>query len=128
MAPLVSVGVLKFSDCTEAYSLNLAFTNPNIRIHCDRPLKMVKEAEKVETSKAIVADRKAFVDASVVRIMKARKRMSHKDLVAETINLCKARFTPDVKEIKVTSASFPFHLFFSHQFISPFGLKFSEIH
>ena len=45
-------------------------------------------------------DRKLFLQATIVRIMKSRKRLSHKDLVTETISQTKGRFTPQISMIK----------------------------
>ena len=45
-------------------------------------------------------DRKLFLQATIVRIMKSRKTLSHKDLVTETISQTKGRFTPQISMIK----------------------------
>ncbi|KAL2148572.1 hypothetical protein VTH82DRAFT_2126 [Thermothelomyces myriococcoides] len=40
------------------------------------------------------------LNSAIVRIMKARKRMKHQQLVSETINQIRARFVPKVSDIK----------------------------
>lgn len=41
-----------------------------------------------------------FLQSAIVRIMKARKRMKHQQLVSETIAQIKGRFVPKVSDIK----------------------------
>ena len=45
-------------------------------------------------------DRKLFLQAAIVRIMKSRKTLSHKDLITETIAQTRGRFTPQIPMIK----------------------------
>lgn len=40
------------------------------------------------------------MQSAMVRIMKARKRMKHAQLVSETINQIKSRFNPKIPDIK----------------------------
>lgn len=45
-------------------------------------------------------ERKSLLDAAIVRIMKAKKTMTHQALVTETVDIMKKHFTPDVGMIK----------------------------
>uniref|UniRef100_A0A914ENV2 Cullin protein neddylation domain-containing protein n=1 Tax=Acrobeloides nanus TaxID=290746 RepID=A0A914ENV2_9BILA len=45
-------------------------------------------------------DRRHEVEAAIVRIMKARKMLSHSELIVESTNQLKARFNPDPMLIK----------------------------
>lgn len=46
---------------------------------------------------SVEEDRRHLLEATIVRIMKARKTMSHNDLVAESMRQCAHRFTPDAQ-------------------------------
>eukprot|EP00761_Pharyngomonas_kirbyi_P012841 gb/GECH01012868.1/.p1 GENE.gb/GECH01012868.1/~~gb/GECH01012868.1/.p1 ORF type:complete len:748 (+),score=100.20 gb/GECH01012868.1/:1-2244(+) len=63
---------------------------------------ILKEAEdqKEETMKKVNEDRKWQIDATIVRVMKSRKVMEHRDLVLETTKLLQQRFMPSPDHIK----------------------------
>ena len=44
-------------------------------------------------------ERKSLLDAAIVRIMKARKTMTHSALISETVDIMKKHFQPDVSMI-----------------------------
>ena len=45
-------------------------------------------------------ERKSLLDAAIVRIMKAKKTMTHQALITETVDVMKKHFQPDVGMIK----------------------------
>ncbi|EHK21347.1 uncharacterized protein TRIVIDRAFT_170804 [Trichoderma virens Gv29-8] len=84
----------------KTFRLNYDFKSKKIRVNLN--LGGVKEAkqEEVETNKTIEEDRKLVLQSAIVRIMKARKKMKHTQLVSETINQIRSRFVPKVGDIK----------------------------
>ncbi|KAL6807926.1 Cullin [Trichoderma compactum] len=84
----------------KTFRLNYEFKSKKIRVNLN--LGGVKEAkqEEVETNKTIEEDRKLVLQSAIVRIMKARKKMKHTQLVSETINQIRSRFVPKVGDIK----------------------------
>ena len=48
----------------------------------------------------VEGDRKHYLDAAIVRIMKARKELSYEQLKIATIDAVKSHFVPEVTSIK----------------------------
>ncbi|KFH47181.1 Cullin-like protein [Hapsidospora chrysogenum ATCC 11550] len=84
----------------KAFKLNYDFKSKKVRVNLN--LGGIKESkqEEVETNKTIEEDRKLVLQSAIVRIMKARKKMKHSQLVSETINQIRSRFVPKVSDIK----------------------------
>lgn len=47
-----------------------------------------------ETRESVSADRSLYLQATIVRILKMRKQITHAQLVAEVIEQSRARFVP----------------------------------
>ncbi|KAK0714819.1 ubiquitin-protein ligase-like protein [Lasiosphaeris hirsuta] len=102
---LLKAKVLTISDGDKvgpgtAYSLNYDFKNKKFRVNLNVGMKSETKQEEAETNKTIEEDRKLLLQSAIVRIMKARKRMKHQQLVSETINQIRQRFVPKVGDIK----------------------------
>jgi len=85
---------------TDNLSLNLRFQSKRLRF---KPVAVVQRETPEENQgirQEIEEDRKLFLQAAIVRIMKARKRLTHVNLVKETIQQAKARFQPSIPMIK----------------------------
>ncbi|KAI1345040.1 Cullin [Xylariaceae sp. FL0016] len=84
----------------KTFHLNYDFKNKKIRINLNVGTKTEQKQEEADTNKNIEEDRQLVLQSSIVRIMKARKKMKHNQLVSECINQIKSRFVPKVGDIK----------------------------
>ncbi|OMH83458.1 Cullin-1 [Zancudomyces culisetae] len=80
--------------------LNTAFRSKRLRINLNAPIKADQKKESLETSQAIADSRNILIQATIVRIMKTRKTLSHTMLVTETIAHLTSRFKPTILEIR----------------------------
>ena len=64
------------------------------------PIKTEVKAEAVDVLRAVDEDRKYIVQATIVRIMKARKTLKNQVLIQEVISQLSQRFTPKIPDIK----------------------------
>ncbi|KAF9951080.1 Cullin-2 [Mortierella alpina] len=80
--------------------LNMTFSNKRTKLKISGGLQADTPQETTATLKAVDEDRRLCIQASIVRIMKSRRVLSHMQLVQEVIDQCKTRFTPSVPMIK----------------------------
>ncbi|KAF2646134.1 Cullin-domain-containing protein [Massarina eburnea CBS 473.64] len=85
---------------TDTFTLNPSFNDPRYRIKINTVQLKETPAENKATHERVAADRNFETQAAIVRIMKARKKITHSELVAETIKATRSRGTLDIGSIK----------------------------
>lgn len=85
---------------SDVLTLNKKFTSKRMKFKVSAPLQQetAKEVDGINTS--IQEDRKLYLQAAIVRIMKARKTLDHNNLLKEVIAQSSSRFQPNVPMIK----------------------------
>jgi cullin 3 len=88
-------------NTTDMLSLNPSYSNKarRVTIPTMNPPQVLKDREEKE-AKARTIRRKNMMEAAIVRIMKARKKLAHGDLVAEVISQLSMRFMPTPSDVK----------------------------
>jgi len=91
----------KEMEPSHVFVVNDSFTSKLHRVKIQAvTAKGESEPERKETRNKVDEDRKHEIEAAIVRIMKARKRMNHSGLVAEVTEQLKPRFLPSPVIIK----------------------------
>ncbi|XP_017022092.1 cullin-3-A isoform X1 [Drosophila kikkawai] len=86
---------------TDEFYVNDAFVSKFHRVKIQTvAAKGESEPERKETRGKVDEDRKHEIEAAIVRIMKARKRMAHNLLVSDVTSQLKSRFLPSPVFIK----------------------------
>jgi cullin 3 len=92
----------KLIEDNDNFTFNNDFISNNKKIKI--PLISAKEIrgeeETTQMEQKIEEDRRHQVEAAIVRVMKARKRVAHNDLVAEVSRQLLFRFSPNLQFIK----------------------------
>ncbi|EMD40122.1 hypothetical protein CERSUDRAFT_112346 [Gelatoporia subvermispora B] len=99
LAILVKARIL-INEETDQYDLNPNFKSKKIRINLNTPIKAEQKAESSDVLKIVDEDRKYVIQATIVRIMKARKTMKNQALIQEVISQISQRFAPKIPDIK----------------------------
>ncbi|KPP60656.1 cullin-2-like [Scleropages formosus] len=87
-------------ETESTFSLNMAFTSKRTKFKITTSMQKDTPQEMEQTRSAVDEDRKMYLQAAIVRIMKARKVLRHNALIQEVINQSKARFNPSISMIK----------------------------
>ncbi|KAJ9113817.1 hypothetical protein QFC19_000010 [Naganishia cerealis] len=84
----------------DQYDLNMNFKSKKIRININQAIRAEKQQEASDVMKSVDEDRKFVYQATIVRIMKMRKTLTHQALIQETVSLISPMFVPKVSYIK----------------------------
>ncbi|XP_077480930.1 cullin-2 isoform X2 [Stigmatopora argus] len=87
-------------DVESTFSLNMSFVSKRTKFKITTSMQKDTPQEMEQTRSAVDEDRKMYLQAAIVRIMKARKVLRHNALIQEVINQSKARFNPSISMIK----------------------------
>merc|ERR1712032_662630 len=81
-------------------SLNLKYTNKRTKFKIAGTVQKETPQEVEATHHAVEEDRKMYLQAAIVHIMKSRKLLKHNALIQEVLSQSKARFAPSISIIK----------------------------
>jgi len=85
---------------TSIISLNLKYQNKRTKFRIAGTVQKETPQEIEATHHAVEEDRKMYLQAAIVRIMKSRKLLKHNALIQEVLSQSKARFAPSISIIK----------------------------
>ncbi|KAF8636034.1 hypothetical protein AX15_000191 [Amanita polypyramis BW_CC] len=97
---LLTKGKVLVDGGTGEYSLNPKYKSKKVKVNLNQPIKAESKIESRDVLRTVDEDRKYSIQATIVRIMKARKTMNHQQLVQEIIGQISQRFTPKIPDIK----------------------------
>lgn len=95
-----SASVKEFSQ-TDVYQLNGSFKHSMYKIRV--PIAHAKEnkmTEKADVADKVDEDRRHMVEATIVKVMKTRRKIEHNALIAEAAKILSQKFNPDPVMIK----------------------------
>jgi cullin 2 len=81
-------------------SVNMAYSNKRTKFKIMSVQKEISAQEVEQTHTAVDEDRKLYIQAAIVRVMKARKVLKHALLIQEVLSQSQARFAPSISLIK----------------------------
>lgn len=97
---LDKTGSAKSVEPTDEFTINTRFESKTRRIRVPNLVMVISEQERGEIDKTTQEDRKHAIEAAIVRIMKARKKLDHQGLILETSKQLMQHFRPDPRIIK----------------------------
>lgn len=71
-----------------------------MRVMLNVPMKSEQKTESNDVMRTVDEDRRMLLQATIVRIMKARKTLKHAQLIQEVVQQVQSRFQPKIPDIK----------------------------
>ncbi|WRT69963.1 uncharacterized protein IL334_006954 [Kwoniella shivajii] len=87
-------------DPTDIFAWNKGFTSDRIKFKINGIQQDMSAEESKKTNEQVHIDRVSVLEATIVRIMKGKKKLSLQLLIDNVVSDVVKRFPPDVKEIK----------------------------
>ncbi|KAI6152900.1 Cullin family-domain-containing protein, partial [Pisolithus thermaeus] len=84
----------------DVFYFNSEFTDPRAKVHINSIQAKETPEESTRAQSHIDSDRKHYLDAAIVRIMKAKKELMYEQVKTQTIEAVKNHFVPEVSVIK----------------------------
>ncbi|XP_069703724.1 cullin-2 isoform X1 [Periplaneta americana] len=81
-------------------TLNMEYSNKRTKFRITAALQRESPQEVEQTLSAVDEDRKLYLQAAIVRIMKSRKVLRHNALIHEVLSQSKVSFAPSISMIK----------------------------
>ncbi|XP_065334574.1 cullin-2 [Cloeon dipterum] len=81
-------------------TLNMNYTNKRTKFKISNVIQRELPQESEQTMSAVDDDRKLYLQAAIVRIMKARKSLRHNELITQVLAQNNGTFTPSITMIK----------------------------
>jgi cullin 3 len=80
----------------DTYQVNFKFSNNQIKVKIPvMHSKSAKQNEDADLKSKVEDDRKHMIEATIVKVMKSRRRLSHNDLITEATKILQSKFNPD---------------------------------
>ncbi|KAK4685778.1 hypothetical protein P7C73_g4368, partial [Tremellales sp. Uapishka_1] len=87
-------------DPSDVFNWNKGFSSERIKFKINQIQQDLSAEESKKTNEQVAVDRVSVLEATIVRIMKARKKMTLQLLIDAVVTAVNKMFPPDIKEIK----------------------------
>lgn len=85
---------------TDIFTYNQSFTSERMKFKINQIQQDMSIEESKKTNEQVLIDRVSILEATIVRIMKGKKKLTLQLLIDNVVSDVSKRFPPDVREIK----------------------------